>query len=154
MLYPCEIRCGIPQGSNLGPLLFRIYVNDLPYCLKHSTPRLFADDTTITVAATNIKEIEKYSNLDLSNLSEWFLANKQSLNPKKTVYMLMASNLKLSNICYSPKLRILDSSIKRVNTTKSLGAHIDKRPSWSDHVVHYKESFFNYSRHNKYRAFC
>lgn len=135
MSYPREIRCGVPQGSNVGLLLFLVYINDLPNWLKHS-PRMFADDTTITVTANNIKQIEKHSNLVPRNLSEWFLANRLSLNAKKTEYILIASDPKLSNICYSSKLRISDSSIDRVNTTKSLGVHIDERLSWSDHIDH------------------
>jgi hypothetical protein len=45
------ITCGIPQGSILGPLLIIIYINDLPNCLKHATPRIFADDTNLTALA-------------------------------------------------------------------------------------------------------
>jgi len=80
---PGTIQCGIPQGSNLGTLLFLIYVNDLPSCLEHSTVRMFADDTTLTVSKQNTKEIELTCNLELKNLSEWFLANQMSLNAKK-----------------------------------------------------------------------
>ena len=41
------VTCGIPQGSILGPHLFLVYINDLPNCLKHTTPRMFADDTSL-----------------------------------------------------------------------------------------------------------
>ena len=47
---PRTITCGVPQGSILGPLLFVIYVNDLPACLEYSTARMFADDTNITTS--------------------------------------------------------------------------------------------------------
>ena len=43
-----SINCGIPQGSNLGPLLSLIYINDLPNCLHYATPRMFADDTSLS----------------------------------------------------------------------------------------------------------
>ena len=134
--HPGKVKCGIPQGSNLGPLLFIIYINDLPHCLEHSVARMFADDTTITVAENNLKQIEQVINLDLKNLLQWFLANKLSLSAKKTWYMLMASDPKLANICYDPNLLIGDCSIDRVSTTKSLGVYIDERLSWSDHIDH------------------
>ena len=42
------VTCGVPQGGNLGPILFLIYINDLPNCLNHAIPRMFADDTSIS----------------------------------------------------------------------------------------------------------
>ena len=60
-----SISCGIPQGSILGPLFVLLYVNDLPNCLKHTTPRMFADVTSLTAYGKSIEEIELGLNEDL-----------------------------------------------------------------------------------------
>ena len=72
-----HVTCGIPQGSVLGPLLFLLYINDLPECLQKATPRLFADDTNLTVAG---QEVELAMNNDLHCVHKWMLANKLRLN--------------------------------------------------------------------------
>ena len=63
-----SLICGIPQGTILGPLLFLVYINDLPNCLAHAEPRMYADDTHLTFASNNMKDIELYLNQDLANV--------------------------------------------------------------------------------------
>ena len=70
------LRCGVPQGTILGPLLFLIYINDLPNCLSHSCARMYADDTHLTYASNDIDDIDHHFNEDLAKISEWLVANR------------------------------------------------------------------------------
>ena len=58
------ISCGVPQGSNLGPILFSLYVNDLPNCLKSTSASMFADDTNLTASDSTITELHNKLNND------------------------------------------------------------------------------------------
>ena len=71
-----QLTYGIPQGTILGPLLFILYINDLPNCLSHSQPRMYADDTHLTFASNNIDDIEHVVNQDLAKVNDWLIANK------------------------------------------------------------------------------
>ena len=85
-----------PQGSNLGPLLFLLYINDLPNCLKYTKANMFADDTNLTTASLNKEELQRRLNSDLELMHNWLLANKLTLNKEKTEYMLIGSHQRLS----------------------------------------------------------
>ena len=82
-------------SSNLGPLLFLAYINDLPTYLNDSTPALFADDTNVTVNGTSIQDIEAKLNGELNNLHCWLLAKKLTLNASKSEYMIIGSRKRL-----------------------------------------------------------
>ena len=129
------LTCGIPQGTVLGPLLFLLYINDLPNCLVNSEPLMYADDTHLTYASNNIEDIECTLNRDLANVSDWLKANKLTLNKTKTEFMVIGSWQKLGLFDKSPNL-VLDSfPIKQVSTTKSVGVLVDKHLSWNAHIA-------------------
>ena len=133
---PRIINCGVPQGSILGPLLFLIYINDLPACLKYATASMFADDTTITNSHKSTARLHREVNHDLNNLQNWLVANQLSLYFLKTEYMYFASDYNLSNlgIFAIDPLKIGEQPITRVQSTKSLGVVFDQRKVLEEHV--------------------
>ena len=122
-----NVKCGIPQGSILGPLLFLIYINGLPECLNQATSRLFADDTNLTVAGETIEEVELAMKNDLARIKEWRLANKLSLNVAKTEFMLIGSDYQINNLVTRPIIKIDQTKIKQVFKCRVLGVDIDNK---------------------------
>ena len=116
-----KITCGIPQGSIIGPLLFLLYINDLPSCLISPKLRMFADDTNITSSGNCIDDVEIAVNSDLENLRKWLMANKLSLNVAKTEFQRIGTKQNLKNILgQKPNIHIIDCPIKQVVQCKSL----------------------------------
>ena len=128
------LSCGVPQGSILGPLLFLIYINDLPNSLQNAVPRMFADDTNLTLSVKTLTELKLALAPELNNLSCWLKANKLSLNVAKTELMIIGSRQRLSAQCDDVEIRIDDQIIERVDHTKSLGLFIDAHLSWCKQV--------------------
>ena len=90
-----NINCGVPQGSLLGPLLFILYINDLPSAsLFFST--LFADDTLLSMADKNLDTLEKRVNSELKLIDDWLQNNELSLNNFKTCYLLFSKHPHIS----------------------------------------------------------
>ena len=119
-----ETSYGVPQGLCLGPLLFLIYINDLPFCLQNSEATIYTDDTTISYSSKSISELNAKLNNDLHCLEEWLHGNKLTINVTKTQAMIVGSRLNLRKIMGNPSeapcYAIGDTNIGIVQSTKTL----------------------------------
>jgi hypothetical protein len=86
-----EILLGVPQGSILGPILFLIYINDLPEASLLKS-LLFADDTALHVSGKNVDELTNFINTELKKIIQYFKFNKLSLHPEKTKYLIFTNS--------------------------------------------------------------
>ena len=125
------VEYGTPQGSCLGPLLFLIFCNDIHLVLEFCNCILFADDTTIYKTHCNPTYLEWIINEDLKLASDWFKANKLTLNLNKTVCMYFHLNkIKATNVT----IKIDSRNIPQVETTKFLGITLDHGLTWKKHI--------------------
>ena len=128
------IKCGVPQGSILGPLLFLIFVNDFTQSTSLD-PIMFADDTNLFYSNKNIDTLFKVVNKELLKINMWFQANKLSLNANKTKYIFFHKPRMKNNIPLNlPILKINDTEITREQSMKFLGVVVDENLSWKNHI--------------------
>ena len=116
----------------LGPLLFLIYINDLPTASKKLTFYLFADDTNIYYESKDLSNLVKIVNKELRSVKKWLDANKLSLNIDKTNYIIFhSSSVKVPS---DSDIKIGKKHIKRVKFVKFLGLLLDEHLSWRYHL--------------------
>ena len=92
-----QLKCGVPRGSVLGPLLFILFINDLHLAVQYSSAHQFADDTNLLLVEKSLKKLSKKVNRDLKLIVKWVRANKLSLNANKTEIIIFKPKDKTIN---------------------------------------------------------
>ena len=131
---PKKIITGVPQGSILGPLLFLLYINDLPECLSKTTPHLYADDTQIFASSTVYADLIEKLNSDLNQISKWLAINKLQHHPTKTKVMIIGSAQNLKEKVRDSPVMLNGKTIPSTDSFECLGVIIDKRLLWDKHI--------------------
>ena len=128
-----NVRVGVPQGTVLGPILFLLFMNDLPIHVENVT--LFADDTMIDVRGNTVDEVIILLQAEIDKLVNWFYMNKLTLNVKKSCSMLIGTPQKINNH-YKDSLGLIISGEILCNKSSYtyLGLIIDSCMTW-DYAV-------------------
>ena len=126
----------IPQGSVLGPLLFCLFINDLPLNVtdKSVVCDMFADDSTIYTSHKEIQSLEIKLQHSLKEIKEWCIGNDMILHPKKTKSMIITTRQKHQIQPLKVDLILNETSIEQVHTHRHLGITIDEELNWHAHI--------------------
>ena len=127
-----QIKCGVPQGSCLGPTLFSLYINDLPD-ITNFRIRLFADDTVLVMTSNDLQQLKKAANDEILKIEKWLLHDKSTLNYSKTNYMLFSPQKECGKDFF---LSINGQNIHRTAEAKYLGVYLDEKLKWDSHIQH------------------
>jgi hypothetical protein len=121
-----SVRCGVPQGSIIGPLLFILFYNDFSSCLKHSEVIIYADDTVIIVPGKDITIIETRLSADMKRIYEWCLENELILNLSKgkTESMLFGTSQNLAKQTSVLNIKFAHENVLFTKSYKYLGVKI------------------------------
>ena len=126
---------GVPQGSIMGPLMFLLFINDLPLYTAPINTDLYAEDTTLYETGISRLAIESNLQIALNNLSEWCKLNGMAINTSKTKLMLITTHQKRAVLDSDQLFLALNNeNLNTINKDKILGVSIDNNLSWSSHI--------------------
>ena len=126
------IKCGVPQGSVLGPLLFILYINDLANCCLHGKITIFADDTAIYFECSTMDDLIYTASTIMKDIDKWFTANLLTLNTNKSFFCVFRKKNKSMNV--PDKIDFNEKSINRAKHIKYLGITLDEHLDWNEHI--------------------
>ena len=129
----------MPQGSVLGPLLFIMYINDLPTCSVFNCT-LYADVTYLSMSHENLETLQCMVNDEIIKIDNWMHLNKLTLNYSKSVYMITGCHKRSKETLDLEDFQIILNGIKlqQASSVKYLGIFIDRNLNWSSHVASLK----------------
>jgi len=133
-----KVKTGVPQGSILGPLLFCIYINDLPLHITDPEVHcdMFADDTILHSSSRNLNTIQGRLQKSLSEVDMWCRSNAMVINPSKTKCMLLTTRQKKQRNPLRLQLDLSENAIEQVSEHRVLGIIIDDTFRWESHLNH------------------
>eukprot|EP00112_Aurelia_sp_Birch-Aquarium-sp1_P011809 Seg2483.5 transcript_id=Seg2483.5/GoldUCD/mRNA.D3Y31 product="RNA-directed DNA polymerase from mobile element jockey" protein_id=Seg2483.5/GoldUCD/D3Y31 len=132
------ISYGVPQGSLLGPRLFKIFIDDLPNVVENGSLYMYADDTTASCVGDNVDQVLDGLNKITTSLHSWCVENRLTINTEKTEAMIMSRKHFIGPL---KQLSLAEDNIEFVTETKCLGMTIDRGLKWNKQVKRVVKDF-------------